>query len=206
MELTVNSFIRSCRTCLSTKREVETIFDSNYNGENLNAILMFLVPINVLRDDGLSDKICLDCKQRLIDAYEFRKMVIQSNENAKAFNLLNEKYKKPSINLPDIKIEEEYELIEDEDDGILEYEIIEHDNLIDNIESKTEEDFIMETVESESCNEEPVEDHIECLNYPATEEDFVESYNCEECGMMFDNSDILLEHLKQDHMKTKIKN
>lgn len=63
-----------CRTCLEYFPEMNSLFDTHYEGENLDGILMSLTQISILKNDGLSNKLCEECFKRLIEFHKFRKV------------------------------------------------------------------------------------------------------------------------------------
>ena len=70
-----------CRLCKQIKCDMENIYHTIHdNSKSLYyKIILFVVPtLTIAKNDGLPSKICSDCKTRLIDAYNFENMCVQS--------------------------------------------------------------------------------------------------------------------------------
>ncbi|XP_049865924.1 zinc finger protein 729-like isoform X2 [Pectinophora gossypiella] len=90
-----------CRICLGYKKNCLSIFISDKDTQYVEMVRS-LTNIKILKDDGITDKICRACRKGLRDSYEFKLLIERSNA---ALND-NAKLKKFQFNnINDIKLE-----------------------------------------------------------------------------------------------------
>lgn len=81
MEISAIDVKNSCRTCLTSEPNLESVFDSNYQGKSFAFLLGVIAPINIAKNDGLSEFICEGCKINLITSFRFQELCINSDKN-----------------------------------------------------------------------------------------------------------------------------
>lgn len=107
--------INSCRTCLESNLELESVFELFYNDQTFSNCLKIVAPIQVAENDGFPQKICKMCKQKTIDAYEFRNQCINSEENLRSvYKSFDAIIKEEDLEEEEFLVNEEY--LEDETD------------------------------------------------------------------------------------------
>ena len=74
MEIERVDLHNSCRSCLSSGNNLESIFECYYNDIPLSQILMGCFPLVIAESDGLSTKICEQCRLKVLSAHEFFQM------------------------------------------------------------------------------------------------------------------------------------
>ena len=116
-----------CRFCLKRDVELELLFEVLVSGVELPKVLMTLAPILILENDGLSEKVCIDCKSNVSSSYTFQQLCVESDKNQR--DLLNlpavENVEMPYINVKTENISDGHS---------------EHDFILDNVEAKFEPD------------------------------------------------------------------
>ena len=75
-----------CRICLRQDDDLNSIFTATVTGVELPKIVMTLAPILILENDGLSEKVCADCQEKVASAYKLQQLCVQSDKNQR--NLL----------------------------------------------------------------------------------------------------------------------
>lgn len=78
MEIEKVDLHNSCRGCLSTGEDMESIFECFYNDIPLSQILMNCIPVVIAENDGLSAKLCELCMYKVTGFLEFQQMFINS--------------------------------------------------------------------------------------------------------------------------------
>ncbi|XP_073951364.1 uncharacterized protein [Choristoneura fumiferana] len=77
-----------CRICLEIRRNVRSIFERSdpSNTTTYADMITYVATVKIVRNDEITDQICLACRKKLKDLYDF-KLLIQSSNTA-----LNQKY------------------------------------------------------------------------------------------------------------------
>jgi uncharacterized Zn-finger protein len=112
-----------CRACNQENANLISIFEIYYENTQLQHLLHLIAPIPaILEDDGLPYKICEPCRERTIEAYNFRQMLLSSDENMRAI-------------YEQVKIKEEF----DPDTEFFQDQYAQDDS-VENVESTYQED------------------------------------------------------------------
>lgn len=78
-----------CRICMINTGKMESIFETVYDSISLHSMIMLCIPtIDILPTDELPDKICLECKQNLLAAFNFHQVCVNSDKQLRL--ILNE--------------------------------------------------------------------------------------------------------------------
>ncbi|CAH2103593.1 unnamed protein product [Euphydryas editha] len=67
-----------CRTCLSKEIEMLSIFEIRLGTLTMDSIIASITGIKIEQDDGLPSKICIICKEKATNAYEFKSCTQQA--------------------------------------------------------------------------------------------------------------------------------
>lgn len=200
MELSAIDIETSCRTCLLTSSNLESLFETFFENSPLSKILNQVNPnLNeIQRDDKLSHQICEECRTNAINAYKFQKMCAV---NDKRIRTLISSQMKFDINAP-IKTEEPgSETFQSEMNLLAKIESTLEGSLQSNNSTDvmlTELKPIDEEFESES-NEMSNEDSDSMSSSSEKSED----YGCDTCNKRFSSSRKLESHMKNSHQKSK---
>lgn len=82
MEISHFEVDNSCRICLQEYIAMESIFEVLIYNQKLVKVLISLVPtLQIAQNDGLSDKICLECKEKTVAAYKLQQQCLRSDQN-----------------------------------------------------------------------------------------------------------------------------
>jgi KRAB domain-containing zinc finger protein len=74
-----------CRACNQENENLSSIFTLSHENVAFQHLLHLIAPIPmILEDDGLPYKICEPCRERAKEAYNFRQMLLNSDENMRA--------------------------------------------------------------------------------------------------------------------------
>lgn len=83
MEITYLDTDNSCRVCLTSGNEnLVSLFDPDEDPQ-LFEVLKIIASVKIVLNDSLSQKICLDCRTKAIDAHSFRAMCLDSDESVR---------------------------------------------------------------------------------------------------------------------------
>lgn len=83
MEITYLDTDNSCRVCLTSGNgNLVSLFDPDEDPQIVE-ILKIVASVKIVLNDSLSQKICLECRTKAIDAYSFRLMCIDSDESVR---------------------------------------------------------------------------------------------------------------------------
>ncbi|XP_019878012.2 gastrula zinc finger protein XlCGF8.2DB isoform X2 [Aethina tumida] len=80
--LSHNSASNICRTCLKESEDLKSIFSID-NEMSISQILMLCANITIYEKDGLPEKICSSCSQKMFSAYSFRQLCENSEAHLK---------------------------------------------------------------------------------------------------------------------------
>jgi hypothetical protein len=83
MDISLNQTGELCRCC-SKSSNLISLFDELIDEVEIFKILMQLVPINLFKNDGLPQNICVECKSNIIQFYSFRQMCISIDESMRS--------------------------------------------------------------------------------------------------------------------------
>ncbi|XP_063839589.1 zinc finger protein 69 homolog [Ostrinia nubilalis] len=164
-----------CRLCLATRRNVRSVFDTE-NDYSLKYVHMItsIANVKIHEADGVTDKICLACRKKLKEAYDFKVQIeksdaeLQNTGNGRKINFYN---------LKDIKIK-------------VEIEVPKHENNIDEYFKDGEtsihyNDTIIKKVDPEDCNT-----YIKKENGPLSVLDFLNTIKEESENEFNDDYDV----------------
>ena len=162
-----------CRICLRQDDNLNSIFTATVNSVELPKIIMSLAPILVLENDGLSEKVCADCQEKVDSAYKLQQLCVQSDKN-----------QRDMLNLPAVEdVEMPYISVKAEiSDGDSEFD---------------EQGFILETVETKYDPEEieQIEPSEDISIGQADLEGRLKRYKCKICDEAFLHHSNLSRHL-----------
>lgn len=223
MEIQTIDVKNVCRCCILPTSDLELAFETFYENELLSKILLDVGKIEI-KNDGLSNSICQNCKLAAINAYKFQQMCIESDRSLRILigSLSNENHQDPAVvKEEDIQLQPQPEpLIEDmkqlepED---LEYDIAdESENFNDNesnsdIENDSIDSAIKELYECSNCSRRfksktNLEGHFskcqqlsnDVINEDESdeEEDDKQEYPCTQCSKVFKKASLLARHKK----------
>ncbi|KRT78819.1 zinc-finger associated domain containing protein, partial [Oryctes borbonicus] len=85
LKLTSNILEIVCRVCLKMHEERYNIFEHSEHNRLLADMVIEIISIQVLKDDGLPKTICTNCFERLKEAYDFKTLAVESNEKLRSF-------------------------------------------------------------------------------------------------------------------------
>lgn len=104
------SIFNSCRICLQRDEELHSIFSVSISDIELHKIVMSLAPITILENDGLSEKVCVNCQEKILTAYDLQQMCVQSDKSLRS--MLKQEIEE-DVELPNICIYKIKEIPED---------------------------------------------------------------------------------------------
>ena len=73
-----------CRLCKNINNDMESIFQTFHDAKTVHDILMEVCyKLEISQHDGLSEKICEICKEKLINSYDFQSMAMKTQVELK---------------------------------------------------------------------------------------------------------------------------
>ncbi|CAK1588769.1 unnamed protein product [Parnassius mnemosyne] len=199
-----------CRTCLAKEIELCSIFDVYLEATTLGHIITSITGVEIDKSDGLPSKICLECKDKAVNAYDFKK---KSQEAAIALHNIFKKEndfivleETLSIDNNNVGVKMEHYGLDDREDSMgLQYntELPADDNSFSDTDivknegsgNETEPDKIvnMDIVAAVNTQEKPQK---KCIKVEV--EDSSNTF-CPLCGISFIDSDGLTKHMWERH-------
>lgn len=169
-----------CRICLQQNDNLSFIFTTTVIGVELHKIVMSLAPILILENDGLSEKVCADCQEKVATAYSLQQLCITSDKS-----------QRDMLNLPAVE------------DVEMPYINVKNEYISDCDSEFDEQGFILETVETKLENESQSVDanSLEQVD-EVNEEGKIKKYSCKVCDKIFLQQSQLSRHLiahRSDH-------
>ncbi|XP_063621558.1 zinc finger protein 582-like [Cydia splendana] len=95
-----------CRICLETRKNVRCIFKGTDGDLNTTFadMITYVASIKITREDGITDQICLACRKKLKELYDFKLLILRSNTQLHQKN--NSNFKRIHFNdITDVKLE-----------------------------------------------------------------------------------------------------
>ncbi|KAF5290928.1 hypothetical protein FQA39_LY14534 [Lamprigera yunnana] len=87
--MSINSdFSKICRTCLTENKKMKSVFSLEKVMEQqifFSDVLMSLTPLQVFKNDGLPDQICVQCAQEINRLLSFRRMCERSDSTLRKY-------------------------------------------------------------------------------------------------------------------------
>ena len=205
MEISAQDIATSCRTCLLTSSNLESLFETFFENSPLSKILNQINPnLNQIeRDDKLSHQICEECRTNAINAYKFQQMCFV---NDKRIRTLIESQMKFDI---DTQIKREETGSETQQDELSLLDKIET-SLDINMQSNNSTDVMLtelKPIEEDFDSETPDmsnEDSDEVSSSASESSDKREKYNCDSCNKQFSSRRKLEGHLKSIHKSKSV--
>lgn len=90
----------SCRICLQTCENLESLFAGDSTAGEIAEIIITLFTVSVIENDGLSKKICSTCKLNVIQAYQLQQLCIASDTTVRLW-LKNEMIRTMKLEIDD---------------------------------------------------------------------------------------------------------
>ncbi|XP_047986301.1 zinc finger protein 677-like isoform X2 [Leguminivora glycinivorella] len=156
-----------CRICLETRKNVRCIFTGTDGDLNTTFadMITYVASIKITREDGITDQICLACRKKLQELYDFKLLILRSNTQLHQKN--NSSFKRIHFNdIAEVKLEIAAAPI-DEKYLIKEYEDIKM-NLQSTEDSVCYKDTTIKKVEPSSIE-------VEIDNQPMSVMDFLDT-------------------------------
>lgn len=198
----------SCRTCLLSSEGLESLFEISFEDVMMSKMLNQITLIEIYESDGLGDKVCRDCRLRIIDSFKFQQLCLRSDRSIRMAieNLIpkdNEEKQQISHiiktecvnnddndNDPDVKVNTAPNISEDTLDELDQSNAIliaELQPLIQEFESETDISHSQQEANSEDSSEEEDDDDGDNSN---------KMYQCESCSKIFKKPSLLQRHAK----------
>ncbi|XP_063532018.1 zinc finger protein 567-like [Cydia strobilella] len=95
-----------CRICLEPRKNVRCIFKGTDGDLNTTFadMITYIASIKITREDGITDQICLACRKKLKELYDFKLLILRSNTQLHQKN--NSNFKRIHFNdITDVKLE-----------------------------------------------------------------------------------------------------
>lgn len=204
MELSAFDIATSCRACLLTSSNLESLFETFFEDSPLSKILNQINPNldQIDRDDKLSHQICDGCRTNAINAYKFQQMCFNNDKRIRTLIEGEMKFETDTT----IKTEETGSEINQHDLSLLEK--IES-SLDINLQSNNSNDVMLtelkpidEVFESETPDMSN-EDSDSMSSSASEDESKSEKYSCDSCNKQFSSCRKLESHMKNTHQKSK---
>lgn len=211
MEVSANEIGASCRACLSTTENLESLFATlTEDSQPLNEILLLVTPdLNSIElNDGLAQGICESCRIHAINAYKFQEMCRANDKHVRQLLMKFDSIKEEvdglagkidsDVLMSDLKpLDEEFESEtldnydeEDEDD----------DDEEDSSVTSENKKFSCDSCELQFKSEQKLEDHItnEHQDEESSEGDneAARIFSCDMCSKKFKKPSLLARHIK----------
>lgn len=84
MDVSLNQTDDTCRCCLKNGHLISLFDEIIFEELEIYKAVTQIVPININKNDGYSQNICMDCKKQVEEFYNFRQMCISSDEFLKS--------------------------------------------------------------------------------------------------------------------------
>ncbi|XP_073953365.1 uncharacterized protein [Choristoneura fumiferana] len=193
-----------CRTCLSKETILHSVFDVYSESIKFDYVLNAVTGLKIERDDGLPSKICQDCKERAINAFNYR---TKSHEAHAALLLL---YKKENSEILADGVKVENSVADDNDDGLeIDFSLSASPENYkdwsnnDTIKNESEVDGNRPCQQCKNCYLEfksvaKLEEHLQKKCVKVECEDEHGTY-CPLCGTCHENADNLTKHMWTNH-------
>lgn len=206
MEISAFDIATSCRTCLLTSSNLESLFETFFENLPLSKILNLINPsLKIDQDDKLSHQICEDCRTNAINAYKFQQMC---SSNDKRIRTLIESEMKFVVDVVEsIKTEETGSEVNHQDDLNILAKI--EGSLDISMQSNNSNDVMlteMKPIEEDFESETPDmsnEDSDSMSSSASDDDNKNEKYSCDSCNKQFTSNRKLDSHMKNTHQKSK---
>lgn len=183
MDVSLNQTDDTCRCCLKNGHLISLFDETIFEELEIFKAVTQIVPININRNDGYSQNICIDCKKQVEEFYNFRQMCISSDEflksNRRPISRNNEHDYSTLI--------DEYDM--DLSEYLIEPSTLKDDTIAEELPQKTE---VVEQAREPS----PVLDETQLnFNGPSAKKVKRKSYACPICNKLWITPSKLKRHL-----------
>ncbi|CRK86615.1 CLUMA_CG000452, isoform A [Clunio marinus] len=174
-----NPEFSSCRCCNESfgNDQLQSLFEYTNDEMEIYKIIMLIAPIAISRNDGFSQKICIDCKSQAMNAYRFRQMCVSIDENVR----FNRKPLSITNNEHDYSV---WNIMMDDDMDLSEY-------LID---TNKEEIIQPSLIDETPIEEKPTIDETQNFDAPTSTKKS-RRYSCPVCGKLWVTPSKLKRHM-----------
>lgn len=185
MDLEEINIEASCRTCLLTTHNLESLFETLYESSPLSQIVCSVVSIEIQESDKLPHKICASCRANAINAYKFQQMCVSNDRKIRMV----------------FETQTKFDQIKTEGAG-------EQDDLVEDITLQSDSNDVMladlkpldEDFESETPNDSQDDDTgTESSSSGEDDDDTCKNYSCDSCEKQFKSSRKLELHMRNFH-------
>ena len=197
--------LNMCRMCKTTTNQLEPIFHTIYEERTVAEMLSevcYKVEIN--ENDGLSQQICIFCKEKLANAYQFQMMTITTDSEIKGMltNLIQCK-KEISDDFGYDEDDDRFEMVDVSSffDAEVKIETDESKSIDTEKLSKRKSDSKQKKKHTKTHSTPEKEDDVSKKVKAIDEEDITEDYYCLMCNKDFSSAKSYQYHMKLAHNK-----
>lgn len=199
MDISEINVDNSCRTCLLTTHNLESLFETLYDSSPLSQIVCSIVSIEIQERDKLPHKICANCRTNAINAYKFQQMCVTNDkkirmlfETRTEFDLDNAIKTEGAGDVSQddlVEVSLDITLQSDSNDVML----ADLKPLEEEFESETPNDSQDDDTDTETSSSGSDDD----------DEDKCKNYSCDSCEKRFKSNRKLEQHMRNYHEMAK---